>query len=538
MKSFLLFLSCILLAGCIENDIPYPIVEARINAFATDNMLSTPRINATERTVKFTVGDSVDLSALRLTRFSYTEAATLKMPDDRYHNKDKFPLTPFMSTDELPLSADTRVDLSTPLTLTLSTYQDYDWTISATQEIERSVTVDGQIGNAIIDPVNRNVVIYVSKTTKVSNLRVTDFSITGKNGSVVPDPTDLSVYPHGFDFRENALFYAKHAWEDTYSKWRVMIYPIDAPTEISASAFPRTVSATIHISGAPRTAQVEYQEAGMSAWIPVTDLHTVSSHLTAELESLKPSTTYRYRINENAFIGTFTTTEATPLPNSSLDDWHQDGKLWNPRKNGDEKFWDTGNKGATTISESNSYPTDDTWNGKGLAACLESKYLVLKFAAGNLFSGNYVRTDGTNGVLDFGQPFTSFPTKLRFRYKYRCSTINRIGDEDLAHLKGQPDIGTVYILLTDWDQPFTIKTRKSERSLLDVVNDEHIIAYSAMETSETTTTYREYTLPINYRVTDRRPKYIVVVASSSKYGDYFVGGDNSCLWIDDMELVY
>ena len=208
------------------------------------------------------------------------------------------------------------------------------------------------------------------------------------------------------------------------------------------------------------------------------------------------------------------------------------------KKKDGETFWDTGNKGATTIADSNSHPTDDTWNNKGQAACLESKYLVLKFDAGNLFSGTYVKTDGTNGILDFGQPFSAFPTKLRFYYKYRGSTINRIGDEDLNHLKGTPDIGTVYILLTDWEKPFTIKTRKSERSLLDIDNDEHIIAYSAMETSETTTAYKEYILPINYRITNRRPKYIVVVASSSKYGDYFVGGDSSCMWIDDLELLY
>ena len=162
----------------------------------------------------------------------------------------------------------------------------------------------------------------------------------------------------------------------------------------------------------------------------------------------------------------------------------------------------------------------------------------MKFAAGNIFSGKYLRTDGTNGVLEFGKPFNAFPTKLRFRYKYNCSVINRIGDEDLEYLRGQNDIGTVYILLTDWEEPFVIKTRKSERSLLDVDNDEHIIAYSKMETSETTTAYKEYTLPINYRVKNRTPKYIVVVASSSKYGDYFVGGDSSCLWVDDMELLY
>ena len=38
--------------------------------------------------------------------------------------------------------------------------------------------------------------------------------------------------------------------------------------------------------------------------------------------------------------------------------------------------------------------------------------------------------------------------------------------------------------------------------------------------------------------TSRVPTYIVVVASASKYGDYFTGGDGSVLFIDDFSLEY
>ena len=50
-------------------------------------------------------------------------------------------------------------------------------------------------------------------------------------------------------------------------------------------------------------------------------------------------------------------------------------------------FWDTGNIGVTTASQSNSTPTDDTATGSGKAARLESKNVIVKFAAGNLFTG-------------------------------------------------------------------------------------------------------------------------------------------------------
>lgn len=45
-------------------------------------------------------------------------------------------------------------------------------------------------------------------------------------------------------------------------------------------------------------------------------------------------------------------------------------------------------------------------------------------------------------------------------------------------------------------------------------------------------------LVLDYRYTDRTPKYILVVASASKYGDYFTGGVGSKLLIDNFELIY
>lgn len=48
----------------------------------------------------------------------------------------------------------------------------------------------------------------------------------------------------------------------------------------------------------------------------------------------------------------------------------------------------------------------------------------------------------------------------------------------------------------------------------------------------------EIIIPLDYRDNTRLPKYIVMVASSSRYGDYFAGAVGSIMWIDDVELVY
>jgi hypothetical protein len=168
---------------------------------------------------------------------------------------------------------------------------------------------------------------------------------------------------------------------------------------------------------------------------------------------------------------------------------------------------------------------------------LESKWIVLKFAAGNIFTGTYKKTDGTNGILDFGRPFNSFPTKLRVNYKYNSAIIDKVGDGAMQHLKGRPDSCQIYIALTDWDQPLEIRTRPSERQLFDP-NDPKVIAYGTLIKGETVSSWTQADIELDYKYTNRTPKYILIVASSSKYGDYFTGGEGSKLWLDNCELIY
>ena len=41
-----------------------------------------------------------------------------------------------------------------------------------------------------------------------------------------------------------------------------------------------------------------------------------------------------------------------------------------------------------------------------------------------------------------------------------------------------------------------------------------------------------------YRDNSRIPRYIVIAAASSRYGDYFTGGVGSVLLVDEFELIY
>ena len=546
IKKLLYTTLCLLaLHGCkIENDIPYPIEEASIEAFTVEGqMQSAPEgsaqagINKDTRTVTLYVDDTVDLTKLRITRLTITpEGAEIITNPEDCENAERFPTTGFDIPDNL---ADTRMDFSNPVQFTLRTYQDYVWTVNITQFIDRQVDVEGMV-NAVIDAENRRAIIYVSSEQDLSNIQINTLDLEGPSGKISRDISAVH------DFTSPQKFMISRGWDpDTYREWTVYVYHANETTS-QASIFPMTTRATLTgsiVSG--KRPEIEYKQANASSWstLPASNVSVNGSRYTATFTGLTGSTAYQYRVTVDGVAGaeqSFTTAPATPLENGSFDNWSSEtannGTLWQPWST--TSFWDTGNKGATTIGDSNSIPTDETCNGSGKAASLETKWVVMKLAAGNIFTGSYVRTDGTNGILSFGREFKAFPTKLRINYKYTSSTINRIENgEDLDYLKGRPDSCHIYIALTDWDEPYEIRTRKTERQLFNK-NDTHVIAYAEYISGNSDSQYQQRDLVLDYRYTNRTPKYILIVATASKYGDYFTGGDSSKLLIDNFELIY
>lgn len=88
------------------------------------------------------------------------------------------------------------------------------------------------------------------------------------------------------------------------------------------------------------------------------------------------------------------------------------------------------------------------------------------------------------------------------------------------------------------DVPVRITTK--DKNLFDK-NDEKIIAYGEWDlTTQTQEKTADFGIrnSIDYRSLTRIPNYIVIVASASKYGDYFTGSTGSTMWLDDLELIY
>lgn len=557
----------LMLAGCaIVDDIPFPIVEGTITAFEVEGQCDAAgqgfagaEIDNDKRTIHIYVSDTVNVARLRITRFEVSNSATIFCDSTTAINPSAFPKEGFA---ERPSDNAALVDFSKGSSrFVLHTYQDYEWVVTVDQVLNREISMSGQVGEAVIDPINENVIVYVSMSQPLDAIKVEKFSLGGAHGSVSPDPTKEPSY----NFSRSRTFSVRYGWSNTPHEWHVFVYQTDAVIGTTADVFPRSVSATIS-GDMPNDAQplVEYRVEGAQEWssVAASDITTATTRYVAEVKGLKPSTTYEYKVTTAASstsIQKFTTAAAQQLDNASLDDWQVVGSgtqaLYQPWKEGGSCYWDTGNRGATTVGASNS--TFATEGGRTFAN-LQSKFIVIKFAAGNIFTGTYLKTDGTNGILGFGRPFSSFPTKMKFDYTYKTSPVNRgggkwetsygryISKDMYDNIKGQPDSCQIYIaLIGDKDEeqfdgvtyPYLIRTRPSELHLFNPRSD-NVIAYAQLTQGNNVSAWKTETLTLDYRQKNRVPKYIIVVASSSKYGDYFVGGDESLLQLDNLELIY
>lgn len=336
----------------------------------------------------------------------------------------------------------------------------------------------------------------------------------------------------------------------------------------------------------------EYQTDGASDWTKITGLEKGNGNtFTAKVTGLNPNTKYKYRLiyNDGEFASEeveFTTEEQSVLPNNSFDGWSNatiKTILGSTKKDvpyliaptdtiiygtsGDKSpisYWDSGNAGGASMGK---YPTTKFEENDKTGAQLSSQYIGIpgfmgKFAAGNIYTGHYYKTSMSpmGAQIFFGQPFTSRPTQLKGRFKYTRGTNVDNGDDsdyktELTQSGG--DKCGLYIALTDNEglecdgnkYAFEIDNLASAddpehfkyKNTIDFSEkNKNIVAYGTISETEAKGTgeWQEFTIDLEYRDLTRVPKYIIVVASASKYGDYFTGSTSSVMYIDDFSLVY
>lgn len=314
----------------------------------------------------------------------------------------------------------------------------------------------------------------------------------------------------------------------------------------------------------PASMHFEYKKADAEEWQTISaNYNSGNQKFTAILTGLTPATQYTYRLayekSGEAYASdpvTFTTEEATTLPNGNMDDWYKSGKTWYPVSESDYStsgsFWDSSNPGTTTGAGAlvNVNPTQGNSSivhtSGGKSAELKSQYAsafgIGKFAAASLYSGKFNSLVGTNGAkIDFGQKFASRPTGLHGWFRYTSGKIDYRGDNTPAGLgeKGTDDLCSIYMALAK--APHQLNNTDTS-TFFDFENDDNIIAYGELPDAEAVSTnneWKEFNVELKYKdITPQTAYYLIIVCSSSKYGDYFTGSTGSIMYIDDLELLY
>jgi len=301
------------------------------------------------------------------------------------------------------------------------------------------------------------------------------------------------------------------------------------------------------------TPALRIRKTGTSDW---TSLSTTvnGTSLSAVATGLEPGTSYQYQAFTPSYtsgtIMTFTTEDAAQLPNASFEDWQTDGKVRLIYGPGQSMFWDSGNKGSATLNKNVTDASTEKVHSGQYSAKLSSQFVGIagfgKFAAGNIFIGQFLNTDGTDGILGWGRPWSSRPTALK-GYMHYTSVAVTDAPNGAPIAKGDPDVGIIYIAILDsqMDEPyndstFPIIVKTKDKKTLFSKDDPNVIAYGELVITESTAgdALVEFNIPLTYKRTDMKAANIAIVASASRYGDYFAGGSGSTLYIDDLQLVY
>lgn len=545
-KTGIIILSLVLAASCIKNDLSYPRIVADITSFAVEGQKSAD-INTGIREVSVVLEETADIKSLPLLDFTYTEGAEL--------------------LDSLPPV----LDLTSPLTLTLRTYQDYVWKVSAVQPIERYVIVRNQIGDSNIDVDSRMIYVYVPEDQSLSNIVIEDMKLEPE-GSVVLSTTGTgTVASEEVTVTEEVrlpmtldctlIRYFDVEYKNDTIRWSMKVLPKQIDLEISsvnAWCYSADVQAVSKTGISP---VIEYKASSASSWTVAENVSLDGRNVTASLARLKADTQYSVRIIDGDLVSeevSFKTGSPVQLDNMNFDKWHmQNSVTWYPFEEGASKpVWGTANPG-TNFGNNPVNPTrpeyDHVVTAGGAAVRMESVVALGMFAAGNIFTGEFVDITMSGGVsanLLWGAPFTARPYSLKGWYDYSPKIVDKApeavpglsGKNPYADQMGKPDHCQILAVLiaeaesADDKGPFKVSSAKP--GVPDLKNDPRVIAFGTIESdADTAGEYVEFECVLEYK-DDRTPAYVIVVACSSLYGNFFTGAVGSVMYADDFEFIY
>ena len=552
MKKYLYIIAAIIgLTGCIDNDLPYPVVVPHITSLAASGAESV-EVDYDERTVTVVFPETTDLRHVTIT--------SVEIDVD----------TAVPSIDIIG-----EHDLTKPLRFTIRTYNDYNWKIVAVRNVERYFTVEGQIGSSAIDPVNCRAIAMVGKHADVSDIKVTSLKLGPKGLSTYSaDYTTMRDFTNGQSVEVTAF--------DVTETWTLFVEITDAVvdiTEVNPWAHDAYVTS---IGTAGKENGFMYRVKGDSQWIEVDDADVTSDGGTfiAHISGLDSETVYEVKAFSGAdqsSVVEFLTEAAPSLPNGSFEyvskvkgaDYY---KFYDPScgvSEGETMFWGSGNgegsegvNGSANLGIVITYVDTNEKIDGNQSVRAQTSQLAGMLAAGNLFTGQFAGLVGTSGgKVNFGRPWTSRPVALKLYCKYSTGLMDIINSTPpgVSLSKSDYDRAQIKIALGTWnyktyggtpESPVHINTTDAStfvdfRTDASTVADGNLIIHhdgyylnaDDKVTSETGE-WKEYVIPLNYHSMTDKPTHIIISCASSQYGDYFTGCSTSKLWIDKVELMY
>lgn len=348
--------------------------------------------------------------------------------------------------------------------------------------------------------------------------------------------------------------------------WTIVASDATVRTDAVESYEVWTSKATLHgteLRELAFTPGFRYRVKGSTEWTRVSDIELPGESFSKEITGLTPGTTYEYQAMDGEQASSVTcefTTDVEFQPENAGFEYTSGSSPILIYGDGQQMWWDTGNHGSATMKKNVTTPDTSVKHSGNQSILLSSQFVgvlgIGKFAAGNLFAGKYLDTDGTDGVLGWGRPCTSRPKALKVWVRYEPGTVDNGG----SHIAdGTTDQGIIYVAVGDWagqegqtdngveTWPFVVQT-KNASSLFSTAKDTYsgngTIAYGEKvftEAYKDGSNLKELTIDLDYDNHggyNRKPTSIIIVASASKYGDYFEGSGASKMWLDDVELIY
>lgn len=264
IRRYCILLLTLTLGACIRNDIPYPVVSIDILSVQGEGFTcESSDIDTKNRIVTLHLDETTDISRVPISEITITEGGR----------------------SSIPLSGE--FDLRADLSVVLSLYQDYDWTLRADQPIERFFTVESQIGAAEFDPDKRIARAYVPTGTDMQHIRITRLKLGPKDiTTMTPAAEELTSFE---TFRSVEIKY-----HDFTEQWMLYVVPTEVTVQFTQTdAWSRII--WLYAEGRSGAALgFRYRKQGDAQWIevPSDKIQVSGGAFHTRIAGLEPETAY------------------------------------------------------------------------------------------------------------------------------------------------------------------------------------------------------------------------------------------------------